>query len=96
LRRHLGRASLAGSIVSWAVLVLALVGGGLDPPASLTPLLHAATITALGISVVSLGLAILAIVHGPQRVAAAFGLGFSLLFVLSFTGSGFGLVTLLR
>jgi|RhiMetdeSRZDD1v2_1073273.scaffolds.fasta_scaffold3800646_2 hypothetical protein len=40
---------------------------------------------------VSLGAALIgwALVRGQQRVAAAFGLGFSLIFLLLFTGLGF-------
>ena len=46
---------------------------------------------ALCVSVLALLLAILALARGPQRVAAAFGLGSSLLFLLYFTGFGFAL-----
>jgi hypothetical protein len=88
--------SLVGGVLSWAVLVLALVFGGLDPSPTRAPLLQVATLGALLVSVLALCLAIVALVRGPQRAAAAFGLVSSLLFLLYFTGVGFAVVGLLR
>jgi hypothetical protein len=96
MRRHLGRVSLAGAATSWALLVLALVSGGLDPPPGRTPLLRAATASALCLSLLALGTAILALARGPERASAALGLILSSLFLLYFTGFGFALAALFR
>ena len=96
MRRRMGRISLVGGVSSWAALVLALVFGGLDPSAARAPVLQGVTMGALLVSALALCLAIVALVRGPQRTAAAFGLVVSLLFLLYFTGVGFGLVALFR
>ena len=87
-RSTLGYASLAGSVVAWAILALALVFGGLDPRAAMTPLLRFATTSALVVSLLALGLGILAVLRGDQGVPAALGVGCSLLFLLMFSGLG--------
>ena len=88
MRWPLGYASLAGSVGAWAVLALALVSGGLDPRAALAPLLRFATTSALVVSLLALGLGILAVLRGDQGVPAALGVGCSLLFLLMFSGLG--------
>jgi hypothetical protein len=87
-RWPLGSASLAGALMAWAVLALALVSGGLDPRAAMAPLLRFATASALVVSVLALGLGILAVFRGDQGVPAALGVGCSLLFLLMFSGLG--------
>jgi hypothetical protein len=89
--RHLGRASLLGGALGWILLALALVFGGLDPAPSRAPLLRAAMLAALGVSLAALGLAIAVLAKGPQRASAAVGLALSSLFLLYFTGFGFAL-----
>jgi len=84
-----GYISLASSLVGWALAVLAIVSGGLDPGASLAPLLKLATATAFCASVLALGVGIAALVRGRQRAAAGFGVASSLLFLVLFTGAGF-------
>ena len=87
-RWPLGYASLAGSVAAWAVLALALASGGLDPRAAMAPLLRFATTSALVVSVLALGLGILAVLRGDKGVPAALGVGCSLLFLLMFSGLG--------
>ena len=87
-RWPLGYASLAGSVAAWAILALALVSGGLDPRAAMAPLLRFATTSALVVSLLALGLGILAVLRGDQGVPAALGVGCSLLFLLMFSGLG--------
>ena len=87
-RWPLGYASLAGSVAAWALLALALVSGGLDPRSSMAPLLRFATTASLVVSVLALGLGILAVLRGDKGVPAALGVGCSLLFLLVFSGVG--------
>jgi len=87
-RWPLGPVSLAGSVAAWAILVLTLVSGGLDPRGAMVPLLRFATTSALVVSVLALGLGILAVFRGDQGVPAALGVGCSLLFLLMFSGLG--------
>ena len=82
-------AALGCALFGWAALALAMVFGGLDPSPSMTPLLKAVSVVAFGASVLALALGAFAILRGQQRLAAAFGLGFSLIFLLLFTGLGF-------
>jgi hypothetical protein len=88
----MGRVSLAVGVSSWFVLILALAFGGLDPSPAQAPLLQAASMGALVAAAVALCLAVIALVRGPQRVAAGIGLAVSLLFLLYFTGLGFVLL----
>ncbi len=88
MSRHLGRASLVGGVLSWSLLMLALVFGGLDPLPAQSPFLQAASMGALLAAVVALCLAVIALARGPQRIAAVLGLAVSLLFLLYFTGVG--------
>ena len=87
-RWPLGYASLGGSLAAWVTLALALVSGGLDPRDAMAPLLRFATTAALVVSVLALGLGILAVLRGDQGVPAALGVGCSLLFLLMFSGLG--------
>ena len=87
-RWPLGSASLAGSVAAWAILVLALASGGLNPRAAMAPLLRFATTSALVGSVLALALGIVAVFRGDQGVPAALGVGLSLLFLLMFSGLG--------
>lgn len=96
MRRHLGSASLAGGLVSWAAFLFALVLGGLDPSPGRAPMLRVAMMAASGVAVLALCAATVAIVRGPGRVRATFGLMLSVTFLLSLTGLGFALAGLLR
>jgi len=87
-RWPLGYASLGGSVAAWATLALTLVSGGLDPRAAVAPLLRFASTAALVVSVLALGLGILAVLRGDKGVPAALGVGCSLLFLLMFSGLG--------
>ena len=84
----LGYVLLGSALAAWAVLAVALVSGGLDPRSSLAPLLRLATTAAFVISVLALGLGILAALRGDKGVPAALGVGCSLLFLLMFSGIG--------
>jgi hypothetical protein len=84
----LGHASLAGSVVAWVILGLALVSGGLDPHPPVAPLFRFAITAALGASVLALLIGILAVLRGDKGVPAALGIGGSLLFLLMFSGIG--------
>lgn len=84
----IGYVSLGGALAAWAVLAVALVSGGLDPRSSLAPLLRVATTGALAVSVLALGLGILAVLRGDKGVPSALGVGCSLLFLLMFSGIG--------
>jgi len=54
MRRHLGSASLAGGLVSWAAFLFGLVLGGLDPSPGRAPILQVAMMAASGVSVLAL------------------------------------------
>jgi len=87
-RTRPGWASLAAAVAGWVVLALAIVFGGLDPRAAMAPLLRVAATSALVVSLLALGLGILAVLRGDQGVPAALGVGCSLLFLLVFSGLG--------
>ena len=91
-RSRLGGISLVVALSSWAILVLVLLVGGLDPSSGSVGLLRMASVAALLAAIVALILGIGALVRGSQRLAAAFGLVVSLLFLLYFTGFGFALL----
>jgi hypothetical protein len=88
MRWPLGYASLAGSVAAWAVLALALVSGGLDPRAAWRRCSDSRPTAALVVSLLALGLGILAVLRGIRGVPAALGVGCSLLFLLMFSGLG--------
>jgi len=90
--RHLGLISLVGGVLSWCALLLALLAGGLDPSPARASSLQMVSMSALVTAAVSLCLGGIALARGPQRLAAAVGLGASLLFLLYFTGLGFAIV----
>ena len=92
MRRHLGLISLVGGALSWGALILALLAGGLDPSPARASSLQIVSMGALVTAAVSLCLGGIALARGPQRLAAAVGLGASLLFLLYFTGLGFAIV----
>jgi hypothetical protein len=54
----------------------------------MAPLLRFATTASLVVSVLALGLGILAVLRGDKGVPAALGVGCSLLFLLVFSGVG--------
>ena len=83
---HLGRASVAGAVLSWATLVVGLVFGGLDPSATGVERLNASMLSALCIAAIALAAAVVAIVRGPQRISATLGLVLALAFIVIFTG----------
>ena len=85
---RIGTISVASALGAWALLALALVSGGLDPRSAMAPLLRFATTSALVVSLLALGLGILAVLRGDQGVPAALGVGCSLLFLLAFSGLG--------
>jgi hypothetical protein len=85
----MGRVSLGLGLLGWALLIGALVAGGLDPPPAMVPMLRAATLAALVVALVSAGLGGVGLVRGRNRLAAAIGLACSMVFVLYFTGFGF-------
>ena len=84
----IGKLSAASALGAWALLALAFVSGGLDPRSATAPLLRFATTSALVVSLLALGLGILAVLRGDQGVPAALGVGGSLLFLLAFSGLG--------
>jgi hypothetical protein len=92
MTRHFGRAALYGGLLSWGALVSAMYSGGIDPSPGVAAILHAISMAAIVIALVSACFGIVALARGPQRAAAAFGLVLSLLFLLYFTGLGFALV----
>ena len=87
----IGTISLVTALIAWALLLLGLYGGGLDPGSSLLPLLKYGMAAAVCGSVLAFGLGIGALGRGRQRIAGGAGLALSLLFLLLFTGVGFTL-----
>jgi len=90
--RHSGRMAFFGAAASWAILALTLAMGGLGSAASLSRILQALATGAIVCAVVASVLAIVALVRGPQRGSAAAGLVLSVLYLLAFSGAGFGLL----
>jgi len=90
--RHSGRAAFFGAAASWAILALTLAMGGLAPAASSARTLQALATGAIVCALIACLLGIVALVRGPQRGSAAVGLLLGVLFLLAFTGAGFGLL----
>jgi hypothetical protein len=90
--RHLGRIAFFAAASSWAVLGLTLVMGGISPDPSRVSLLKGLALGSMTCAIVASGLAIVALVRGPQRGSAACGLALGLSYLLAFTGIGFGLL----
>ena len=86
MRNHLGRASVAGAVLSWSTLVVGLVFGGLDPSATSAERLKASMLSALCMAAIALAAAVVAVVRGPQRISATLGLVLALAFIVLFTG----------
>lgn len=92
MRRHLGRVSLFLSLAGWTVYFAALFVGGIDPSPALSRVLQTAVLCSLLVVLLSLCLALFALVRGPQRVAAAIALVLGLLYALAFSGLLFALL----
>ena len=90
--RHFGRIAFFAAASSWAVLGLTLVMGGISPDPSRLGLLKNMALGSMLCAVAASALAIVALVRGPQRGSAACGLALGLLYLLAFTGAGFGLL----
>jgi hypothetical protein len=90
--RHSGRMAFFGAAASWAILALTLAMGGLGSAASLARTLQGLATGAIVCAVVASLLAIVALVRGPQRGSAAVGLVLGVLYLLAFSGAGFGLL----
>jgi hypothetical protein len=90
--RHFGRIAFFAAVSSWAVLGLTLVMGGISPDPSRLGLLKNMAMGSMLSAVAASALAIVALVRGPQRGSAACGLALGLLYLLAFTGAGFGLL----
>ena len=88
MRSHLGLASVAGALLSWSTLVLAVAFGSLDPSPTDAQRLKASLLSALCAAAISLGAAVVALVRGPQRIWATLGLVLALAFIVLFTGFG--------
>jgi hypothetical protein len=86
MRNHLGPASVAGAVLSWTTLVVGIVFGGLDPSATSAERLKVSMLAALCMAAIALAAAVVAVVRGPQRIAAALGLVLALAFIVLFTG----------
>jgi len=92
MKRHLGLISLIGGVISWLVLTMTLLAGGLDPSNSQAQAAQVANGSALVLAFLASILALIAILRGPQRVLGALGLAITALFLLVFTGSIFALL----
>ena len=85
---HLGRASVAGALLSWTTFAVGLVFGGLDYPSApdaeqwLLPSLLAAQCVA----VLAVAAAVVAVVRGPQRISATLGLVLALAYIVLTAG----------
>ena len=90
--RHFGRIAFFAAAASWAVLGLTLVMGGISPDPSRVHLLKQMATGSMWCALVASGLAVVALIRGPQRGSAACGLALGLLYLLAFTGAGFGLL----
>ena len=86
MRNHLGRASVAGALLSWSTLVVGLVFGGLDASATNAERLKTSMLSALCMAAIALAAAVVAVVRGPQRISATLGLVLALAFIVLFTG----------
>jgi len=92
MKRHLGLISLLGSCTSWAVLVMMLLWGGLDPSSSQARLAQLANGSAFIIAFLSSITALIPVVKGPERLLGALAFTIGVLFILVFTGSVFVLI----
>lgn len=90
--RHLGRIAFFAAASSWAVLGFTLVMGGISPDPSRLNLLKSLAMGSMVCAIAAAAIAIVALVRGPQRGSAACGLVLGLLYLLAFTGAGFGLL----
>jgi hypothetical protein len=84
--RRLGRAAFAGGVTGWVLLLAALYAGGIDPPPEHTSTLR--TLVGFGflIEMLTVLMGLVAIIVGPHRLAALFGLVFAAAYFLYFTG----------
>jgi hypothetical protein len=86
---HLGRASVAGALVSWGLLVTSVVFGGLDPSPTRAMHLQAVMLSALSLAAIAIGAAVVSLVRRREHVWATIGLVLALAFLILFTGIGF-------
>ena len=86
MTRHFGRISLIVVVACWLLYVGSLFVGGIDPSPVLAKSLIHLGLTSLILVLVSMLLAVVALVRGPQRVAAAVGFALGLLYLAVFTG----------
>ena len=86
MTRHFGRVSLFLSSASWVVYFALLLVGGIDPSPELSRVLQTAVLCTVLVALLAFCLALFALVRGPQRVSAGFGLALCLLYGLVFSG----------
>ena len=86
MRRHLGRIALGAGILGWLILLGGLWAGGADPSPEDANTLRRAMAFALVAECLAVPFGFVALVIGPYRVAALFGIMFAGAFLLYFTG----------
>ena len=83
MRRYLGRASFAAGIAAWGLLLVGLSAGEQPDPGDVE-LLETVSRAGVVLAFAALPLGAIALIIGPHRLAALFGLVFSILFFLYF------------
>ena len=86
MRRQLGRIALGAGILGWLILLGGLWAGGIDPSPEDANTLRSAMAFALIAECLAVPFGFVALVIGPYRVAALFGIMFAGGFLLYFTG----------
>ena len=86
MRRHLGRIALGAGILGWLILLGGLWAGGVDPSPEDANTLRSAMAFALIAECLAVPFGFVALIMGPYRVAALFGIMFAGAFLLYFTG----------
>ena len=92
MTKHFGRISLLLSLGGWIGYFAILFVGGIDPSPGLSRILQTAVLCLVLVVLLALCLALVAIVRGPQRVAAGIALVLGLLYALVFSGVFFALL----
>lgn len=86
MRRHLGRIAFGAGIGGWLILLVGLWMGGIDPAPEEAAALRSAMGLALIAECIAVPFGFIALIIGPHRVAALFGIMFAGAFLLYFTG----------
>lgn len=87
MRRHVGQVSFLSAVVSWLILIVSLMLGGLDPSSGIAQMLQLAGGITLLLAIVALASGLAAIFYGRQRIYGIIGCVLAMIFLLFFTGA---------